>query len=164
MKALTPENFWKYVDRSAGVEACWPWIAKSRTANGYGVTWWDTDGRYRAQTAHRVAFFLCHGRPAPRGLDVMHACDNRLCCSPAHLSVGTRQENVNDMMRKGRYPRRNWARGERQGASKLTEPQVRELRSLAASGAQLASLARKFGIHWTTAQKIVVRRSWRHVA
>ena len=32
----------------------------------------------------------------------MYSCDNRRCCNPKHLSVGTNRENALDMMRKGR--------------------------------------------------------------
>jgi len=41
-----------------------------------------------------------HGDPGP--LVVMHACDNRSCINPDHLSVGTARDNVRDMIAKGR--------------------------------------------------------------
>jgi hypothetical protein len=54
--------------------------------------------------------------------------------------------------------------GERNGRHKLTEEQVRELRSRHATGEGLVELARHFGIARQNAGGIVARRYWRHVA
>ncbi len=43
-----------------------------------------------------------HG-PVPKGLCVLHHCDNRACCNVAHLFLGDLQANVDDMMAKGRH-------------------------------------------------------------
>ena len=37
---------------------------------------------------HRLAYLIANG-PIPPGLQVMHSCDNGLCCNPLHLRVGT---------------------------------------------------------------------------
>lgn len=38
----------------------------------------------------------------PRGLWVLHRCDNGFCVRPDHLFLGTCADNVHDMMAKGR--------------------------------------------------------------
>ena len=42
------------------------------------------------------------------GIDAMHSCDNRWCINPAHISAGTRSDNVNDAVKKGRW--RGWTK------------------------------------------------------
>jgi hypothetical protein len=56
-------------------------------------------------------------------MDICHHCDNRVCVRPSHLFLGTRQDNVNDMMQKGRG-----AAGSKNGHSKLTHIQVSAIR------------------------------------
>ena len=91
-----PQIFWARVDRSAGDEACWPYTG-SRRGNGYGRL--RLFGKY--ELAHRVAYRLTAG-DIPDALHVCHRCDNPPCCNPAHLFVGTHQDNMNDKVAKGR--------------------------------------------------------------
>lgn len=52
-------------------------------------------------SAHRVAYEHKHG-PIPKGMCVMHLCDNPACCNPDHLTLGTQKENTHDSILKGR--------------------------------------------------------------
>lgn len=51
--------------------------------------------------AHRVAYEHKHG-PIPKGMVLMHLCDNPACCNPDHLTIGTQKENIHDEILKGR--------------------------------------------------------------
>lgn len=91
-----PGRFWRNVDRRAGSE-CWPWKG-SIGSNGYGVF----SIRGKQLVASRRAYELTFG-PIPDGLFVLHSCDNRPCCNPAHLRVGTHTDNMRDMVSRDRW-------------------------------------------------------------
>lgn len=94
------DRLWSKVDRSGGPAACWPYIG-ARMHNGYG--WMGLGGRSDGNTgAHRVAWTVTYG-PIADGLYVLHRCDNRPCCNPAHLWLGTQGDNLRDMAAKGRH-------------------------------------------------------------
>jgi len=97
----TADTFWGRV--SVGAEGhCWDWQGSrsARTPNGgggYGTLKWNRRYWY----AHHVAYALTHG-PIPEGAFVLHHCDDRVCCNPDHLYIGTHQNNMDDMKRRGR--------------------------------------------------------------
>jgi len=69
------------------------------------------DGRTTWIGAHRYSWMLHNDAPAPRGLQVMHSCDNPPCVNPAHLSVGSVKDNNQDKTDKGRNPGNPTRRG-----------------------------------------------------
>ena len=138
-------DFWNKVAIGAPND-CWPFIAKSRTGNGYGVAWADLGRGKRTYTAHRVAFYLHAQREPVQGLDIMHACDSRLCCNPAHLSEGTRLENMRDCARKGRTRRTPTVWGETHHKAKLSSAQVADIRDALARGEGYGPIACRHGV------------------
>jgi len=155
------ERFWSKVDRRSPNE-CWPWMAKSRIS-GYGVI--TMGGRLgRHKLAHRVAWEFTNG-PIPsgegyHGTVVMHECDNRLCCNPAHMKLGTQLDNVRDMDGKGRASRGNSPVGRGHPNAKLTDESVVFIRC---SDAGHTELARRFGVDKATISRIRKRQTWKHV-
>lgn len=75
---------------------CWLWQG-ALSKSGYGETSKDN----HTWRAHRLMYTLLHG-DIPSGMVIMHQCDTRDCINPEHLSLGTYQDNVTDMMNKGR--------------------------------------------------------------
>lgn len=133
-------------------DACWPWTGPIHH-NGYGVI---TDDNLRQVQAHRVAYEHARG-PIPKGLNVCHTCDNRPCCNPAHLFVGSDGDNMRDRDQKGRQ-----AKGKAIPQAKLTEAEVRDIRFLYPKMSQQA-LANKYGVNQTIISDVVRRRTWKHV-
>ena len=93
------ERFWAKVDKSAGPESCWEWLAH-RNRTGYGK--FKVRHDKPPALAHRHSYELTSGQPVPNELSVRHSCDNPGCVNPAHLSLGTHQDNMRDAVERGR--------------------------------------------------------------
>lgn len=74
-----------------------------KTTNGYGNFRWTTNPKDPKMLAHRAAWIFMRG-PIPKGLMVLHKCDNRDCINPNHLFLGTQTDNMRDAAAKGRLP------------------------------------------------------------
>lgn len=89
------DAFWAHCQKRSDSD-CWEWNG-ARSKGGYG----NLGFRGATYAAHRVAYEI-HFGSIPDGLCVLHRCDNRCCANPYHLFLGTQQDNVDDMMAKGR--------------------------------------------------------------
>lgn len=141
--------FGSFVDRSAGEAACWPWMG-TLSHDGYGL--FCVKRKWRK--ASRVALKFS-GANVPDDMCVCHTCDNRRCCNPAHMFLGTNADNTADKVAKGRQSRGG-------AVSKLTADQVRIMRTDAASGLTHAALSRQYGISRPSVSAIVRRKTWKH--
>lgn len=81
--------------------------------------------------AHRESYMHYKGI-IPEGMIVMHSCDNRECINPDHLVLGSKRDNTQDMVSKGR------AVGG--GTKKLTPEQVQEIKDSPLSSYKLAEI------------------------
>jgi hypothetical protein len=132
-------------------EGCWEWQG---TIDGYGYGVIDrARKRYRAH----VLALEYDGRPVPKGMVACHHCDNPRCVRPSHLYVGTPKDNARDAIDRGRL-----RRGELHPQAKLSESQVREMRSLKGQLSS-AEIGRRFGVSRPTAAKVIAGQLWRHV-
>lgn len=108
--------------------------------------------------AHVAVCEDVHG-PKPEGrYEVAHECGNSRCCNPTHLAWKTHRENIADKRRHG-----TMLIGERHHQSKLTESEVREIRS-GRGRLSRRQLAEKFGVGRSTVDNILDGVTWRDVA
>lgn len=139
---------------------CLEWIGSKR--NGYGRTIVGSrkDGTRRSVYAHRLSYELAYGE-IPDGMEVCHKCDNRCCVNPAHLFLGTRQDNIDDRERKGRNI---VFTGEEQPRSKLTKKAVKDARwERAYKGTSYQMLADRYGVSKKTMQNAIKGVTWKCV-
>lgn len=119
-------------------------------ANGYG----RISFKKRAYLAHRFVWEHVNG-PIPPNVLVCHKCDTPLCVNPDHLFLGTQQDNLADMVSKGRH-----IRGSRHPLSKLNPDAVRAIR---ASSDPHPVAAETFGVSRALIRKVRNRSAWSHV-
>jgi hypothetical protein len=104
--------------------------------------------------AHRISWMI-HNGVIPADVHVLHNCDVRICVNPKHLWLGTNAENMADRDSKERMPH-----GERSASAKLTAEDVRYIRS---SDESITVLAKRYGVHYTTALNARNGKKWRHL-
>ena len=117
------ELFWERVV-IGGPGECWEWTG-ARLPSGYGFITRNLkiDGRRKGVTiyAHRMSYEI-HNGEIPEGLQALHSCDNPSCPNPDHLFIGTQQDNVDDMMSKGRHNMKWWREWEKRIGRPNSDP------------------------------------------
>ena len=149
---MNEQNFYGRLKLNGG---CWEWTGSIDT-RGYGSLKWLG----RQTRAHRLAYIFANGDipqgDGHHGTVVMHTCDNRKCCNPAHLVLGTHADNMADMARKGR--RKNVNVAAKNGRAKLTEEQVQAIRQ---DTRGKRTIAPDYGISPAQVQRIRLGKQWK---
>lgn len=131
---------------------CWPWKGYCRPS-GYGMF---SVGKTPVQATHIALLLSGQPRP-PTNNFALHSCDNPTCCNPAHLRWGSAADNECDRRERGRTVN---PKGEHHGQSKLTDDQVRYIRTC---GKTLAALKQELGVSLTVLSLARSGKTWRHV-
>lgn len=161
LKSTFLERFWKRVNKDGPIPAhmphlgkCWVWTG-TLNQSGYG----QVKKQGEAPMCHRLTFEWSNGK-IPKAHQVLHKCDNPPCVNPEHLFTGTVADNVRDCVAKGR---RRYRQGDNHHNTKLTDEQVREIKtkwpplSVRGTGAKMAAF---YGVHKDHIRNIIagVRR------
>lgn len=129
---------------------CREWSG-TKSVFGYG----KVGGPKGSAKAHRLSYEIAFGE-IPAGHFICHRCDNPSCINPGHLFVGTNDENMADMVQKGRQPR-----GERHGSAKLSADDVHQIRSI--MGVKQSVIAAQFGVSQMQVSYIKTGQTWAHL-
>lgn len=148
------KNFWSKVEIAEN-DDCWNWTGF--TLKGYGIVKVTKDKHAYYLKAHNVAYALANpdeNMDYNKNSLILHKCNNKACCNPSHLSMGTHRENMQD--------KRQF--NEKQPSTigiVLTEQNVIDIRTLYASGNfSQKTLAERFGISQYMCCQIVRGESW----
>ena len=154
-------NFWMRVHKTK--DGCWNWLW-GKNNSGYGTLLWEG----RVVCAHRVAAYLSGlvdtvlaPKDRTKGGFILHQCDNTLCCNPEHFKIGTYAENQLEAYARSR---RNASKGSSHTNSKLTDEQIRFIRSEYKKGTfYQQELADKFEVSQRIICMIVRKESYKDV-
>lgn len=121
----------------------------------------DKDGypRIHVEKDRRMShyiYYLQTGEWPPKGMVMMHTCDNPQCINLAHLRLGTQRENMADMKAKERNQKQK--AGIRCG---LTIEQVKYIKFVGTE--TVKELSKKFGVKEQRIRKIKNNKIWKHV-
>lgn len=111
----------------------------------------------RKDYAHRWMCEQRHGAPPSPKHHAAHSCGNGHlgCVNPNHLSWKTPAGNQADRLIHGTHNR-----GDRHGASKLTEADVHQIIALHRDGASIGEIAKQFGVSRSNISLITTGKAW----
>jgi hypothetical protein len=136
---------------------CWIWKGNLTGRDRRAYIWWKGGTRVAA----RVLYEYIHRIELPAEIHVLHRCDNPKCVNPDHLYLGTSKDNALDREYKGRNKAfASGFQGIKNGAVRLTEDQVRQIR---ASNKSTRELYTEYNVSQMTILNIKSRKSWKHL-
>lgn len=129
---------------------CIVWIGAVKN-NGYGNFY--LCGKWI--NAHKAAWLFKNGE-IPNGLMIRHICDNRLCVNTNHMVLGTHQDNMNDMVQRGRSAQKS-----NHFNAHFTNSQVLKMRELFDLNQKtIPDLVKMYKSKYSTVYQIVKRLRW----
>ena len=157
-KPYSPETLADRIERR-GPDDCWNWKGPS-LRSGYGNAGSGFHRKFGTILAHRVAYLLAFGYLPEAPLVLRHTCDNRLCCNPSHMKPGSHEDNMRDMVSRGRSTKgRPGRKGEQHPRSKLSDREADAIRKMHQDGFSNRQIATRFPVSHVQVGRIVNGRS-----
>jgi Mor family transcriptional regulator len=149
------ERFWSKVEIK-GTDECWPWKAGT-WKKGSNLIYGEFQLNNKPVSAHRVAYMIANGKALNKTLVIRHKCDNPICCNPYHLEEGTKADNAQDCINRGRWPDK---KGEKSSNHKISNKEVMEIRDRCFKGESRKKIAKLYGLSIGNISTIVRGKSW----
>ncbi len=135
----------RFEEKYVKTDSCWLWTAG--TTGRYG---WFHFTEYPGECgsgvgAHKASLYFYRGIVCAEGDEVLHSCDNGMCVNPDHLRIGTHQDNMIDMVQKGRHVM-SW--------KKMDEDMKLRAREMRSQGMQVKDIAEHFEMSPSTMSRI----------
>jgi hypothetical protein len=132
-------------------------LAPAPTGFGHLTVVLSKDGKSVTLLVHRLVALAWIRNPDNLPF-VLHSDDVPSNNKVGNLRWGTHQDNMDDMLRKGRG-----SKGETKGNVKLTDKKVLKIRKLRAQGWTHERLADKYGVTQPNISAICNRKTWTHI-
>lgn len=136
----------------AEVNGCWIWQARVFDKDGYPLIQQGP----KLWRACRLSYLLHYGYLSQHS--VLHTCDNRKCCNPDHLYLGTQAENMRDAVERGRTNT-----GEKHWNAKLSESDVKQIKFELALGIAVETIAKLHRVSRWCVSNIASGVRWKHL-
>lgn len=134
----------------------WTGGTTAKGSKGYGL--FCVNGKM--MSAHRWLYEQINGK-LPEEIDVCHSCDNRKGVNIDHLFAGTRKQNMEDAVRKGRMSHVARGKGETHPMAVFTQENVNRIRERFRRGETQSAMAREFEVTVNAIHCIVRFKPWR---
>lgn len=128
---------------------CWICISHSRSVQGYPRIVINN----KSTLMSRYIYERFIGK-IPKGLCILHSCDNPNCINPSHFKIGTNLDNVIDKVNKGRQ---SILAGEKGANHKLIQIQVDSIRN---DTRMNTVIAKEYEVCKSTIGRIKNNKSW----
>ena len=135
-------------------EGCWDWIRKNKTDKYVRMHF----GRKEPRISIHIYSWKINFGDIPKGMHVLHKCDNPRCSKPQHLFLGTAKDNAIDCKNKQRN-----AYGTKNKNAKLDDNKVREIKRLSTLNITMTKIAKDFNVSISTIERIINNKTWKHV-
>lgn len=152
-------TFCRFTDKR-GPDECWPWMG-ARNPKGYGRIYYIK----KSIVAHRAAWMIQNsGDLIPKGLFVLHKCDNPWCVNYKHLFLGTAADNTKDMMLKKRHKTSNNSYfGSKVFQATINESIALEIKQKIKQKLTCPEIAKSLNINKHIVYDIKRNKTWKHV-
>jgi len=143
------EDVWEKIN-IGGEDDCWEWVGNIRK-DGYA----DFTVGGKKILVHRAAY-QTRIKEIPKDICVLHTCDNRKCCNPKHLFLGTQCDNIKDMIKKERN-----AKGNQYPNTKLNKEKVFKIKKLYSTNKySQKELAKQFNVDASEISRVINNKIW----